>query len=185
VPPLTTGDDTLEADETRRRKRRGEGKAPVPTPYALPGMVTIMPGPLHDPAPEEMYQSKFLNEDKAVEYDDDGFMSPIEGELKQQIEQRKAHNHRVQKGRDTLNAQRKAAENDQQAYNESWPGCVPDGLGVVTIGQHPEWDNLFFGLLLWWFYYSALTNTIYACHTAVAATQHELDMSKPYQTPNH
>jgi hypothetical protein len=65
-------------------------------------MVTIMPGPTHDPAPEELYQSKFVDEDKAIKYDD-GFMSPIEGESKQQIEQRKAHNHRVQKGRDTLN----------------------------------------------------------------------------------
>jgi hypothetical protein len=98
------GDDALEANETRRRKRRGEGKAPVPTPYALPETVTIMPEPTHDPALEELYQSKFTDEDKAIKYDDDGFMSPIEGELKQQIEQRKAHNCRVQKGRDTLNA---------------------------------------------------------------------------------
>jgi hypothetical protein len=144
-----------------------------------------MLGPTHNPAPEELYQSKFINEDKAIEYNYDGFMSPIEGESKQQIEQRKAHNRRVQKGRDTLNTRRKAAKNNQQAYNVSRPGHVSDGLGVVTIGQHPERNNLFPGLLSRWFYYSALTNTIYACHTAVAAAQHELNMSKPYQTPNH
>jgi hypothetical protein len=75
----------------------------VPTPYALPESVTITLEPTRDPAPEELYQSKFTDEDKAIEYDDDGFMSPIEGESKQQIEQRKAHNHRIQKGGDTLN----------------------------------------------------------------------------------
>jgi hypothetical protein len=96
--PVTTGDDALEADETRRRKRRGEGKVPVPTPYALPESVTITPEPTRDPALEELYQSKFTDKDKAIEYDDDGFMSPIEGESKQQIEQRKAHNCRIQKG---------------------------------------------------------------------------------------
>jgi hypothetical protein len=178
-------DDALEADETRRRKRRGEGKAPVPTPYALLEMVTIMLEPARDPAPEELYQSKFTDEDKAIKYNDDGFMSLIEGESKQQIEQRKAHNCRIQKGRDTLNARRKATENDQQAYNESQPGHVPDRLGVVTIRQHPERNNLFPGLLSWWFSYSTLTNTVYACHTAVAAARHELDTAKPYQMPNH
>jgi hypothetical protein len=79
----------------------------------------------------------------------------------------------------------KMAEDDQRIYNESCPGHVPDGLGMITIGQHPEWNNLFPGLLSQWFYYSSITNTVYACNTAVAAAQFKLNMPGPYQTSCH
>jgi hypothetical protein len=79
----------------------------------------------------------------------------------------------------------KTAEDDQRIYNKFCPGHVPDGLGVITIGQHPEQNNLFPGLLSRWFYYSSITNTMYACNTIIAAAQFELDAPGPYQTSRH
>jgi hypothetical protein len=65
-------------------------------------------------------------------------MDPIEGESKQQIEQWKAHNYWVWQRRSVRKVRMKTAEDDQRIYNKSHPGRVPDGLGVITIGQHPE-----------------------------------------------
>jgi hypothetical protein len=88
--------------------------------------------------PEETPQLKFTNDRKETDSDNDRLMDLIEGESKQQIEQRKAHNYQVQQQRSARKARMKMAEDNQRIYNESCPGCVPDGLGVITIGQHPE-----------------------------------------------
>jgi hypothetical protein len=138
VPPPVMGDDASETEETKHRKRRGAGKMSTPTPYVLPGPVTITPGPSHDPAPEETPQLKFTDAGEDTNSDDEGLMEPIEGELKQQIEQQKAHNYRVHQKRSTRKSRMKTVKNDQKIFNESCPGCVPDRLGMVTIGQHPE-----------------------------------------------
>jgi hypothetical protein len=185
APPPSTGDNASEIEETKHRKRWGVGKTSAPTPYALPGPVTITPEPPHDPVPEETPQLKFTDNGKETDSDNDGLMDPIEGESKQQIEQRKAHNYRAQQQGSVRKVRMKMAEDDQMIYNESHPGCVPDGLGVITIRQHPERNNSFPGLLSQWFYYSPTTNTVYACNTVVAAAQFELDVPGPYQTSRH
>jgi hypothetical protein len=138
VPPPSTGDNTSEIEETKHRKRQGAGKTSAPTPYALPGPVTITPEPPCDPVPEETPQLKFTDDRKDTDSDDDGLMDPIEGESKQQIEQRKAHNYWVWQWRSVRKARMKTAEDNQRIYNKSRPGRVPDGLGVITIRQHPE-----------------------------------------------
>jgi hypothetical protein len=114
------------------------GKTSAPTPYTLPGPVTITPEPPCDPVPEETSQLKFTDNGKETDSDDDGLMDPIEGESKQQIKQWKAHNYLVWQWRSVRKARMKTAEDDQRIYNEFCPGHVPDGLGVITIGQHPE-----------------------------------------------
>jgi hypothetical protein len=81
-----------------------------------------------------------------------------------------------------MDQKRKEEDEKQRAYNESRPGHVPDGVGVVTIGQIPEWDNMLFRMTFQWFYRSPLMNTVYACHTAVDAARHEMETGRPYQT---
>jgi hypothetical protein len=138
VPPPVTGDDTLEMEETKHRKRQGVGKMSTPTLYTLPSPVTITSGSPHDPAPEETPQLKFADNGEDTDSDNEGLMELIEGESKQQIEQWKAHNYRVCQKRSARKSRMKTVENDQKIFNESHPGHVPDRLGMVIIRQHPE-----------------------------------------------
>jgi hypothetical protein len=56
---------------------------------------------------------------------------PIEGESKQQVEQRKAHNTRVLKARKRRVGQAEEAKAKKQAYEDSRPGRIPDGVSVM------------------------------------------------------
>jgi hypothetical protein len=103
----------------------------------------------------------------------------IEGELKQQVQQCLAHNHRVMevhkkkkksKGRDMEEEIRKC-----HRYNQSQAGRVPDRTGVVTVNQLPEHSNVFHGLLAQHFYHSLPSNRIYTGRMAVEAMQADTD----------
>jgi hypothetical protein len=181
APNPMTGDDVSQSDRTRRKMRRGEGETPAPTSYDLPGPVTVTPAPACDPAPEETHQLKFIDDDP-TRYDDDGLWEAIEGETKSQIADRKSHNLQIMKKRRRIDNQRREEDDRQRAYNESRPGRVPDGIGVVTVGQNPERDNSFPGLISRWFYRSPMTNTVYASQTAVDAAHYEMETGKPYQS---
>jgi hypothetical protein len=137
APPPSMGDNTSEIEETKHRKRQGMGKMSAPTLYALPGLVTITPEPPHDSVPEKTPQLKFTDNGKETD-SDDRLMDPIEGESKQQIKQWKAYNYWVRQWRSARKARMKMAEDDHRIYDKSRPGRVPDGLGVITIRQHPE-----------------------------------------------
>jgi hypothetical protein len=101
---------------------------------------------------------------------------PIEGESKQQVEQRKAHNARVLKARKKRVGQAEEAKAKKQAYEDSRPGRVPDGVSIITINQVPECDNAFPGLLSRHCYHSRLTNIVYAGQTTADAARVESTM---------
>jgi hypothetical protein len=175
-PPTTA---TGEAPETasnrpRRKPRRGEGEAPIPTEYRVPGPVPMTPEPSCDLAPEDtttlLQNGSDGSEDNS---DDEGLWTPIEGESKQQAEQRKAHNARVLKARKKRVGQAEEAKAKKQAYKDSRPGHVPDGVGVITINQVPERNNAFPGLLSRHYYHSRLTNIVYTGRTAADAARVE------------
>jgi hypothetical protein len=146
----------------------------------------MTPEPPHDPAPEDTTTlpqngSNGLEDDS----DDEGLWTPIEGESKQQVEQRKAHNARVLKARKKRVGQAEEAKAKKQTYEDSRPGHIPDGVGVITINQVPECDNAFPGLLSCHYYHSCLTNIMYARQTAADAARVKSTTGQPYMTPDH
>jgi hypothetical protein len=174
-PTMATGEAPEAAsDRPRRKPRRGEGEAPIPTEYRVPGPVPTTPKPPRDPAPEDTttlpQNGSNGSEDDS---DDEGLWTPIEGESKQQAEQRKAHNTQVLKARKKQVGQAEEAKAKKQAYEDSRPGRVPDGVGVITVNQVPECDNAFPGLLSCHYYHSRLTNIVYTGWTAADAARVE------------
>jgi hypothetical protein len=94
-PPTTATGEAPEtaSDRPRRKPQRGEGEAPIPTEYRVPGLVPTTPEPPRDPAPEDTTTLPQNGSDGSEDdSDDEGLWTPIEGESKQQAEQRKAHN---------------------------------------------------------------------------------------------
>jgi hypothetical protein len=81
--------------------------------------------------------------------------------------------------------QAEEAKAKKQAYEDSRPGRVPDGVGVITVNQVPERDNAFPGLLSRHYYHSHLTNIMYAGWTAADAARVESTTGRPYTTPDH
>jgi hypothetical protein len=117
--------------------------------------------------------------------DDEGLWMPIEGKSKQQVEQRKAHNARALKARKKRVGQAEEAKAKKQAYKDSRPGHIPDGVGVITINQVPERDNAFPGLLSHHYYHSHLTNIMYTGWTAADTARVESTTGQPYTMPDH
>ncbi|KAF8218948.1 hypothetical protein L208DRAFT_1345312 [Tricholoma matsutake] len=62
----------------------------------------------------------------------------------------------------------------------SRPGRVPDSLGVVTVGQFPECNNAFHGMLAQYFYHSPSSNCVLTGNTAARAAQAEMDSVTSY-----
>jgi hypothetical protein len=187
-PPTTATGEAPEtaSDRPRWKPRRSEGEAPIPTEYRVPGPVPTTPEPPCDLAPEDttMLPQNGSNgsEDDS---DDEGLWTPIEGESKQQVEQRKAHNARVLKARKKQVGQAEEAKAKKQAYEDSRPGRVPDGVGVITVNQVPERDNAFPSLLSRHYYHSRLMNIVYAGRTTVDAARVESTTGRPYTMPDH
>jgi hypothetical protein len=99
--------------------------------------------------------------------DNEGLWMPIEGESKQQVEQRKAHNAQVLKARKKWVGQAEEAKAKKQAYEDSRPGRVPDGVGIITINQVLEHDSAFPSLLFRHYHHSCLMNIVYTRQTPV------------------
>jgi hypothetical protein len=178
-PPTTATGEAPEtaSDRPRWKPQRGEGEAPIPTEYRVPGPVPTTPEPPCDPAPEDMTTLPQNGSDGSEDdSDDEGLWTPIEGESKQQVEQRKAHNARVLKARKKRVGQAEEAKAKKQAYEDSRPGRVPDGVGVITVNQVPERDNAFPSLLSRHYYHSCLTNIVYAGRTTVDTARVESTM---------
>jgi hypothetical protein len=94
-PPTTATGEAPEtaSDRPRWKPRRGKGEAPIPMEYRVPGPVPTTPEPPRDPAPEDTTTLPQNGSDGSEDdSDDEGLWTPIEGESKQQAEQRKAHN---------------------------------------------------------------------------------------------
>jgi hypothetical protein len=117
--------------------------------------------------------------------DDKGLWGPIEGRSKQQVEQRKAHNTWVLKARKKQVGQVEEAKAKKQAYEDSRPGHIPDGVSIITINQVPECDNTFPGLLSCHYYHSCLTNIVYTGQTTADAARAESSTGQPYTMPDH
>jgi hypothetical protein len=81
--------------------------------------------------------------------------------------------------------QAEEAKAKKQAYEDSRPGCVPDGVSVITVNQVPECDNAFPGLLSRHYYHSCLTNIMYAGRTTADTARVESTTGRPYTTPDH
>lgn len=119
----------------------------------------------------------FLSETIEDVVDDDQWKEDlweeIKGESVQQIQQHKANNHKVTTAHEKgVKSRGKKTEEELQTchcHNCSQPRCVPDGVGVVTVGQFLEHDNVFHGLLACHFYYSPYSDRMYARRTTVAA----------------
>jgi hypothetical protein len=168
-----------ETKVSRKKPRRGEGQTPVPTSYQLPQELPRAPTPPIDTSPADVFLSETIEDAVDDESWKEDLWDVIEGESKQQVQQRLAHNHRVteahkkkkkSKGRDTEEEIRKC-----RRYNQSRAGRVPDGTGVVTVNQLPEHSNVFHGLLARHFYHSPPSNCVYAGRTAVEAMQADTD----------
>jgi hypothetical protein len=154
--------------------------------YRVPGLVPTTPKPPCDPAPEDMTMLLQNGSDGLEDNsDDEGLWTPIEGESKQQVEQRKAHNARVLKARKKRVGQAEEAKAKKQAYKDSRPGHIPDGVGIITINQVLECDNAFPSLLSRHYYHSHLTNIVYARRTTADAARVESTTGRPYTTPDH
>src|ERR1700733_14315742 len=90
----------------------------------------------------------------------------IPGESAQQIQQRKANNQKIIAAHEKkMKDKGKNQEEELRCHhhhNWSWPGRVPNGVGVATMGQFPEHNNAFYGMLSRHFYYSHQYNRVYA-----------------------
>jgi len=98
-------------------------------------------------------------------------------ETKKQRNERMARNKKIETKRAAVveeNARKK------QVYEDSRPGRIPDGLGVILIGSRHERDNSFWNALGRHFYYSGLNNCVYAGKTAATAADYEGRYNTPY-----
>jgi hypothetical protein len=146
----------------------------------------MTPEPPCDLAPEDTTTLPQNGSDGSEDdSNDEGLWTPIEGKSKQQVEQRKAHNARVLKARKKRVGQAEEAKAKKQAYEDSRPCRIPDGVSVITVNQVLEHDNAFPGLLSCHYYHSCLTNIMYAGQTAAGAARVESTTGRPYMTPDH
>jgi hypothetical protein len=158
-------------------RERGKPQCPPPTSYLLPFHMCLLP-PI-DTSPEQPLLSETIEGSANDDNWKEDLWDPIEGENKQQVEQRLAHNRRVTKEHEKkMKNKGKNTEEElrqRHQYNMSRPGRVPDGLGVVTVNQLPERNNAFPGLLARHFYHSPSSNRVFMGNTAVKAAQAEMN----------
>ena len=161
----------------KRKPRRGEGQTPVPTSYDLPGSLPRAPEPPIDTSPDDIFLSETIEDTVDDDRWREELWEAIEGESAEQISQRKAHNRKVTTAHDKKVKSRGKNQEEflrsRRRHNRSRPGRVPDGMGVVTVGQYLERDNAFHGLLTRHFYHSPYSNRVYAGRTALAAQRAE------------
>jgi hypothetical protein len=186
LPPQIEGVESQCSKKSKWKPRRGEGQIPEPTVYELLGPLPVAPTPEQDPAPEAGQSLLSPPSDADDNNDDDnGLMEAIEGESKQQIMQREAHNRQICKAHNKKANVRSEALNQCCIFDESRPGRIPDGLGVVMVNQHPKCNNVFFGMLSRHYYYSPITNIVYAGQMAVEAACAKLGCNAPYCPSHH
>lgn len=145
----------------------------MPTPYDLPGSLPHAPEPPVNTSPDDIFLSEMIEDTVDNDQWKEELWEAIEGESAEQISKRKAHNHKVTA---VHNKKVKLRGKNQEEllrsphhHNQSRPRHVPNGVGVITVGQYLECDNTFHGLLFHHFYHSPYSNRMYAVRTAVDA----------------
>jgi hypothetical protein len=126
----------------------------TPTVYRLPGSLPPAPTPAREPGTVPMQLSS----------DDSGDMSDDDKPLTE--------------------GQQAEIACQNQVFQESRPGPIPEELGVVLVNQNYECNNFFRGAVSCHFYLLAQTNTIYSGVTAVMAAEAE-EEGRDFVTPSN
>src|SRR6202789_1140776 len=188
APEATSMMEEVETTATKgpkRKPRKGEGQAILPITYSLPGGLPVAPTALINPSPDFVPLNETMLPSTTGPGAEDDTWDPIEGESKQQIQQRLAHNAKVKKKMAKKEKEIEEALQKRHHYNESKPGRIPNGMGIIMVGQTPERNNAFHGMLSRNFYYSARTNMVFSGQTAVHAARYKLDSTRSYFPDPH
>jgi hypothetical protein len=157
-----------------------------PTTYTLPGVLPAAPTKMDEPTggtndeqtasqPEASARQVRLP-DEFDDSEDDGRSESSDIEIMLKKETKKQRNECMARNKKIETKRAAVVEENvrkKQVYEDSRPGCIPDGLGVILIGSRHERDNSFWNTLGRHFYYSGLNNCVYAGKTAATAADYE------------